>query len=189
MNPRIYITANGVKSKLDYPVSYDFSVYLENFLHEHNASYDVVRMLPTSRENSYHDQSAKVRSDSSATFLVFCKCNPMPGGHVPRTAVLLKSTSFDTTPFAAKLYDYLEFYTDSPRWLVTCNQPDYYLLKSGVIPITLDLGLYNSVNDLKTITGNFKGIALSLSRALDYHFDNFIQKEVCTHDHPIISVA
>ena len=169
MKPTIYITANGLKSKLDYPISYDFSVYLENFLHEHNTSYNVVRLLPTSRGNTYVDQIAQVRSDYSAMFLVFCKCRPISGGKLPRTAPMLRTSSFDTTDFAGRLFGYLEFYTVDPRWLMTCNQQDYYLLKAGVTPVTLDLGLYDSVNDTKIITDNFKGVALSLSRALDLH--------------------
>ena len=76
---------------------------------------------------------------------------------------------FCVNDFPAKLFDFLEFYTVDPMWLTSANQDDYYLIKSGITPVTIDLGVYETVQDTKAITDNFSGIALAVSRALEHN--------------------
>ena len=171
--PTIYINCNGV-GKLDEPIAYEFSKKLSRRLTTDFPQLRIVRNLPTSKASTYQAYVADMKKDSSVIASFFVKCRPLGCGRGTRSArsrFLMKSSSFSNSSLPALVWDFLEFYVDSPMWATEANQHDYYLIKHGIEPITLDLGIYDTVNDVKRIRERESGIAQAVSRAVEHYLN------------------
>lgn len=172
---KIALHCNPPGSPVDPSIAYEATLALENVLQV--AGFTVQRFLPTGHRETYNQQ-LKLH-DEDTVLSIFVKCRPTTSrGRIGKRSVrltpLLKSSSFDTSGFAAECFKQLEFYCPGSSWVTYSNQSDYYLLKRGCIPITLDLGIFESVSDVKSIAEQFPKVLHALDLAINIHFENHI---------------
>ena len=162
---KVFLHCNSTSSRLDPQIAYETSLLAEAALREEG--HDVFRFLPLGKKETFTSHVHQMKQTSVPAVSIFFKCRPLsacPNERASRIRVLLGTSTFDISTLGQTLFDYLGFWTVNPMWLITSREQDYYLLKHSVLPVNLDLGIYETCEEARSISNQAPGAINALVR-------------------------